>query len=79
MKILDIIIAAMLIVGGLNWGLVGFLEFNLIETIFGEASAISRLVYALVGVSALYEVGSFAIGFKSVQHRWCETASTVKH
>ena len=38
------------IIGALNWGLVGFFDFNLVEALFGEASAISRIVYALVGV-----------------------------
>lgn len=42
------------IVGGLNWGLVGALDFNLVDTLFGEESALSRIVYVLVGVSALY-------------------------
>lgn len=78
MKILDIVIASLLVIGGLNWGFVGFFDFNLIASIFGEGSAFSRLIYALVGLSALYEVGSFAFGFKAVQSRWCETPSEAK-
>jgi uncharacterized membrane protein YuzA (DUF378 family) len=44
----------LVIVGALNWGLVGVFNFNLVDSIFGELSAASRVVYALVGLSALY-------------------------
>ena len=47
---------ALVIVGGLNWGLVGAFDFNLVDTIFGEGSALSRIVYVVVGVSAVYMV-----------------------
>lgn len=45
---------ALVIVGGINWGLVGFFDYNLVGSLFGEGSVASRVVYALVGVSALY-------------------------
>lgn len=48
----------LLIVGGINWGLVGFFGFDLVAAIFGPMSAASRIVYALVGLSALYTVFS---------------------
>jgi uncharacterized membrane protein YuzA (DUF378 family) len=79
MKILDVIVAVALIIGGLNWGLVGFFNFNLIGAVFGDGSIISRVIYALVGLGALVEVFDLAFDFKSVQHRWCETLSTVRH
>ena len=41
------------IVGALNWGLIGFFDFNLVEALFQEASAITRIVYALVGVCGI--------------------------
>lgn len=44
----------LLIVGGLNWGLVGLFRFDLVATIFGEASLLSNIVYILVGLSAVY-------------------------
>lgn len=44
------------IVGGLNWGLVGLFDFNLVAAIFGESSAITRLIYVVVGLSALYSL-----------------------
>jgi uncharacterized membrane protein YuzA (DUF378 family) len=79
MKVLDVIVAVLLLIGGLNWGLVGFFNFNLVATIFGEASAFCRLIYALVGLSAVYEVFDLTFGLKAIQHRWCEFPSTVKH
>jgi uncharacterized membrane protein YuzA (DUF378 family) len=79
MKVLDIVVTVLMIIGGLNWGLVGFANYNLIAAIFGEASVISRLIYAFVGLSALYEIGSFAFGLEGIQHRWCETPATAKH
>ena len=44
----------LVIVGGLNWGLVGAFNFDLVASIFGDMSAISRTVYVLVGLSAIY-------------------------
>jgi uncharacterized protein len=54
MNTVDWIAMVLLIVGGLNWGLVGLFSFDLVATIFGEMSALSRLVYILVGASALW-------------------------
>jgi uncharacterized membrane protein YuzA (DUF378 family) len=51
---LDLIALILVIVGGLNWGLIGFFNFDLVATIFGAMSMISRLVYILVGLSAVY-------------------------
>ena len=79
MKVLDVIVTVLLLIGGINWGLVGFFGVNLLTMIFGEASAITRVIYALVGLSALYEVFGFTFGFKAMQHRWCEPLATTKH
>lgn len=54
LTILDLLALVLVIVGGLNWGLVGILNFDLVATIFGDMSALSRIVYALVGVGAVY-------------------------
>jgi hypothetical protein len=51
---LDIIAIILVVVGGLNWGLVGLLSFDLVAAIFGEMSLLSRMVYSLVGLSAIY-------------------------
>lgn len=44
------------IIGGLNWGLVGAFNFNLVDALFGEGSALARIIYVLVGLSAVYLV-----------------------
>jgi len=51
---LDWLAFILTIVGGLNWGLVGAFDYNLVSMIFGDMSSIARLVYVLVGLSALY-------------------------
>ncbi|MFA5870293.1 MAG: DUF378 domain-containing protein [Candidatus Paceibacterota bacterium] len=50
----DWLAVVLVIVGGLNWGLVGIFNFDLVTTIFGDMSALSRVVYALVGLAAVY-------------------------
>jgi hypothetical protein len=52
----DWIALILVIVGGLNWGLVGFFNFDLVATLFGNMSSISRVVYGLVGIAALYMI-----------------------
>ncbi len=54
MKALYMIAMILVIVGGLNWGLVGLFNFDLVAAIFGVMSAFSRVIYTLVGVSAVY-------------------------
>lgn len=54
MKNLDLLAMVLVIVGGLNWGLVGAANFDLVAALFGEMSALSRVVYILVGLSAVY-------------------------
>ncbi len=48
----------LLVVGGLNWGLVGVFGYNLVDSIFGVESALARIVYAVVGLAAVYGVYS---------------------
>ena len=56
MRLINSVTLLLLIVGGLNWGLVGLFDFDLVAALFGEMSALSRIVYALVGISALYQL-----------------------
>jgi uncharacterized protein len=71
MKKLDATAAILLVVGGLNWGLVGAAQFDLVATLFGGgASALSRTVYLLVGVAALYQ----AVQWRGIQRRWAYAA-----
>jgi hypothetical protein len=53
MKTLNLIALVLVVVGGLNWGLVGLFDFDLVATIFGDMSVLSRTVYSLVGLSAV--------------------------
>ena len=56
MNVVNKITLALLVVGGLNWGLVGLLNFDLVAALFGEMSPLSRIVYSLVGASALWQL-----------------------
>jgi uncharacterized membrane protein YuzA (DUF378 family) len=51
---LDMVSMALLLVGGLNWGLIALADFDLVATLFGDMTMVSRLVYALVGAAAVY-------------------------
>jgi uncharacterized membrane protein YuzA (DUF378 family) len=66
MKTFDVIAAVLLVVGGLNWGLVGLFDFDLVATLFGSVPFIATIVYALVGVAALYQIA----GLRWIQKRW---------
>ena len=52
----DLIALILVIVGGLNWGLVGLFNFDLVATIFGAGSTLARIVYIVVGLSAVYMI-----------------------
>jgi uncharacterized protein len=76
MKKLDVLAIALLVVGGLNWGLVALAQFDLVATVFGlefgETNALTRVVYGLVGLSAIYLVSQV----RSLPQRWAQTART---
>ena len=73
MRKLDYLAAALVLVGGLNWGLVGIAKFDLVAWIFGgmdfgETNAASRVVYTLVGLAAVYGIGSLlTVGRRSTR------------
>lgn len=56
MKVIDTIALILVIIGAINWGLIGIFNFNLVDTIFGIGSAISRVIYTLVGLSGLWSI-----------------------
>ncbi len=71
MKTLDVIVAVLLVVGGLNWGLVALANFDLVAFLtgagsFGGKNVLGILVYGLVGLSAVYQ----AIQWRGIQRRW---------
>jgi uncharacterized membrane protein YuzA (DUF378 family) len=65
MKPLNLITLILLIVGGLNWGLVGLFNVDLVATLFGAGSTLARIVYLLVGLSALWQLIPLFAGFRS--------------
>ncbi|HLK50960.1 MAG TPA: DUF378 domain-containing protein [Bryobacteraceae bacterium] len=78
MKKLDVIAAALVIIGALNWGLAGVFHLDLVASLFGlrfgETSVWSSLVYGLVGLSGLYQ----ALTWKSIQRRWYPDALSAR-
>ena len=74
MKLIDVMAAALVVVGALNWGLVAVARFDLVAALFGlsfgEVSGLTAAVYALVGVAGLYQ----ALFWKRVQGRWMQPA-----
>jgi uncharacterized membrane protein YuzA (DUF378 family) len=59
MRIINIISLILLAIGGINWGLVGLFNLNLVGVLFGEGTAISAITYTLVGLAAIWQVFSF--------------------
>ncbi len=68
MSALNSVTLVLLIVGGLNWGLVGLAGFDLVATIFGAGSALSRIVYGLVGLSAIWQAMALGRAMRPVTH-----------
>ena len=57
METLQKVALVVTIIGAVNWGLIGLLDFNLVATLFGEGSMLSRIVYTLVGITGLINIG----------------------
>lgn len=66
MKAFDVLVAILLVIGGLNWGLVGLFSFDLVASILGHMTLLSRLIYIVVGISAVYQ----ALQWKAIRERW---------
>jgi hypothetical protein len=64
MKFLNVVSLILLIIGGINWGLIGFFRFNLVASLFGSFSILTTIIYCLVGIASLYSI-SFLIKEKS--------------
>ena len=56
MKIIDKIALILIIIGAINWGLIGLFKFDLVATLFGEMSVLSRIVYSLVGIAGVWGI-----------------------
>ncbi len=70
MKKLDVLAAALVVIGGLNWGLVAVAKFDLVAWLvgldFGQTNAASRIVYGLVGLAAVYQIAQQS----AIRRRW---------
>ncbi|MBU3144128.1 DUF378 domain-containing protein [Clostridium sp. CF012] len=56
MKGLDITALVLVIIGAVNWGLIGFFRFDLVSSLFGTGTAFTRIIFALVGIAGLYSL-----------------------
>lgn len=56
MQTLQKVALALIIIGAINWGLIGLFDFNLVETLFGTDNVITKIVYVLVGISGIIDI-----------------------
>lgn len=73
---LDAVAYGLLVIGGINWGLVGFFGFDLVAAIFGDMSVLSRIVYSLVGLSSLYMLARVGMFFGRQTEDYTTTHAT---
>jgi len=73
MKTIDVIAAVLVVVGALNWGLVGAARFDLVAALLGDGSILSSIVYTVVGLAGLYQ----AAQFRAIRHRWQHAHATA--
>ncbi len=60
MKVLYNIVLTLVIIGALNWLLIGIFNFDLVAMIFGQMSVLSRIIYTLVGLSGIVSIGLYS-------------------
>ena len=59
MKALDYTVLTIVFIGAINWGLIGFFDFDLVSTLFGQMSILTRIIYAVVGIGGLYAISYY--------------------
>ena len=59
MRALNAIVLTLVIIGGINWGLIGLFDYNLVDALFGTMSWFSRTIYTLVGIAAIYSIAFY--------------------
>ena len=64
MKTLQKIALALTIIGAINWGLIGLFKFNLVETLFGINTMLTRIIYSIVGICGLINIGIYFYEFE---------------
>lgn len=73
MKAIDFLSVVLVVVGAMNWGLVGLFQFDLVAALLGDATILSRLAYTLVGAAGLFQ----ALQWKAIQGRWMSATPPV--
>lgn len=66
MRTLHAIILTLVIIGGINWGLIGLFNYNLVDAIFGTMSLTSRIIYTLVGVAGIWAIAFYGYGNRHI-------------
>ncbi|MGE5293252.1 MAG: DUF378 domain-containing protein [Solirubrobacterales bacterium] len=66
MRTLDVIAMVLILIGAINWGLIGLFSFDVIAAIFGQMTAISRIIYTIVGIAGVYTI----VALPSMPARW---------
>lgn len=59
MRILDYVLLTLVVIGAINWGLIGFLNFDLVRVLFGNMTVLSRIIYGAVGIGGLYAISYY--------------------
>ena len=59
MKALDYTVLTIVLIGAINWGVIGFFDFDLVSTLFGQMSILTRIIYAVVGIGGLYAISYY--------------------
>ena len=59
MRTFNAIVLTLVIIGGINWGLIGLFNYNLVDSLFGTMSLVSRIIYTLVGISAIWDIAFY--------------------
>ncbi len=67
MQVLQKIALIFTIIGAINWGLIGIFDFNLVTNIFGDNSILSRIIYSIVGISGLINIGLLFAEYKDIK------------
>lgn len=67
MKVLDNIALLLVIIGAINWGLIGFFRFDLVSSLFGDMTMFTRIIFGLVGLAGLYSISLFGRTDSSVE------------
>lgn len=60
MRIIHTIVLTLVIIGGINWGLIGLFDYNLVDSIFGTMSLVSRAIYTLVGIAGIWAIAFYS-------------------